>query len=103
MTRITLDDAARRSLKDVVGEACAKQETIVVTGPQGEIARIVPSVPPSVGSASKRWKGRLVHDAEELAQMSEQELRSIGWVFPDESAWVDEVSDVPGQPPGKRD
>ena len=103
MTRITLDEAAKRSLKDAVGEACASQETIVVTGPQGEVARIVPAVLGSATPQVRRWKGREVHDAEELARMSPEQLKSIGWHFPDESDWVDEITSTPSQGQGERD
>lgn len=103
MTRITLDEAARRSLKDVVGEACATQETIVVTGPQGEMARIVPVISPPDSSTPAQWKGRPVHDAEELAHLSPEQLKSMGWHFPDESAWVDELTKAPSQGQEKRD
>ena len=103
MTNITLDEAAKRTLKEVVGEACAKQETIVVTGPQGVVARIVPAGPPTAPPPSAQWKGRPVRDAEALARMSPEELASAGWVFPDESVWVDEIASAPGTEQRKRD
>ncbi|GEM_PF-6038549 len=103
MTRITLDEAAKRTLKDAVGEACASRETIVITGPQGEVARIVPATSPPPAPPIEQWKGRPVHDAEELARMSPEQLKAIGWHFPDESAWVDEIAKTPSQGQGKGD
>ena len=101
MTRITLDEADKRTLKDVVRQACASHETIVVTGPQGEVARVVPAVPPPASPPNRIWKGRPVHDAEELARMSPEELKSIGWDYPDESAWVDDITSTPDPGRGK--
>ena len=101
MTKITLDEADKRTLKDVVGQACASHETIVVTGPQGEVARIVPSPLASGTPPNRLWEGKPVHDAEELARMTPEELKAIGWIYPDESGWVDEITSVPDPGRGK--
>lgn len=97
MTKITLDEAATRTLKDAVAQACARQETMIVTGPDGELARIVPVARTGAVAASRTWNGRPVYDAEQLARMSPEELKAIGWTFPDESAWMDELASASGR------
>lgn len=97
MTRITLEEAAARTLKEIVAQACENQETVVVTGPDGEVARVVPASNPVTSPSGSRWKGRTVRDADELARLSPEELKTAGWVFPDESSWVDDLAADPGQ------
>ncbi len=86
MSQISLDEAGTRTLKDVVAQACAQHETVVVVGPDGEVARIVPTQGIEATTANRTWKGHPVYDAEQLARMTPDELKSIGWVYPDESA-----------------
>ena len=77
MTRITLDDAAACTLKDAVAQACARRETVVVTGPEGELARLVPVVVSSAPAGSQEWKGRPVRTAEQLARATS--WREVPW------------------------
>jgi hypothetical protein len=37
-------------------------------------------------------KGRPVYTQEQLANMTPEELKAIGWKWPDESEWVDELT-----------
>jgi len=51
-------------------------------------------------------KGRPVYTQEQLAKMTPEELKAIGWKWPDESEWVDELAGKPakanGMKPGKQ-
>lgn len=95
MTKITLEEAAARTLGDVVAQACARRETLVVTGPGGEIARIVPALPPAGRSEGRTWRGHPVRSAADLAGMSPDELKAAGWSYPDESGWVESLAESP--------
>ncbi|MCZ7644191.1 MAG: hypothetical protein M5U26_02740 [Planctomycetota bacterium] len=88
MVRMTLDDAQKLSLAEAAVKVTASHEPMLVSGPQGEWVKLVPLAVPV---PSYHFKGKPVYTEEQLAKMSPDDLQAIGWIYPDESEWVEEL------------
>ncbi len=64
MTKLSLDQAAKRSLGDVVAQVRKTHEPLVVTGPDGDLAMVVPMPQPV-----RSFKGRPVYKIEDAQHL----------------------------------
>lgn len=64
MVRVSISEARQRSFGELAEQVSATQEVVVVTGPQGDMARLVP-IPKPVG----RYKGRPVYDIDDAQRL----------------------------------
>ncbi|HEY3322474.1 MAG TPA: type II toxin-antitoxin system Phd/YefM family antitoxin [Planctomycetota bacterium] len=77
MEKVTLDQA-RNAFDAMVEKVRKTKEPITVTGPGGDLVRVVP-----VSQPAYYFKGRPVYTEEQLASMDSR--------YPDESAWVEDI------------
>jgi hypothetical protein len=61
MQKMTIEEASHSSLSDAVKLVCGSHETLIVAGPDGELARVVP-IPKPV----RTFKGRPVYRLEDV-------------------------------------
>jgi hypothetical protein len=64
MVTVSLAEARQRALADIVEQVCASNEALMVTGPDGELAKVVP-VPKPV----RQFKGRPVYRLEDAQHL----------------------------------
>lgn len=93
MVKLTLDDARKLNLADAAARVVSSREGMMVSGPQGALVKLVPVTQPA---PAYFWKGRPVYTQEQLAAMTPEELEAIGWIYPDESAWMEEIQTAGG-------
>ena len=88
MIKVSLDDAKDLSLADAVRRVSTSKETMLVAVPGGAVVKVAPVSAPQ---PAYMHKGRPVYTQEQLAAMSTEQLEAIGWIYPDESKWVEDL------------
>jgi hypothetical protein len=77
MEKVTIEQA-RRDFDDLIETVRKQKRSITVTGPKGDLVRVVPVPEPAY-----YFKGRPVYTEEQLASMDSE--------YPDETSWVEEI------------
>ena len=88
MIKVSHNAAKSLTLADAANQVATSKQSMIVTIPDGSVVKVSTVAPPK---PAYFFKGRPVYTTEQLASMSPEELIAIGWIYPDESKWVDEL------------